>query len=385
MSALCNSGLFGGPNQYIKFQGGDAIAVSGANTFERLILSDVRIPYRQLLKGRVILKAGQVNYLMNHLGLGDNATFVAMKVTYDRESTRERDNYVTWNYYDDTSRTYPMKEMMVLTGNSSNRIRQMYLTNPNTRYAVTIDIMVAVIDDESSFFQETNNQIGISFTGLTLNSFETYILGQSVVIYDNSMPRSVLAYISLTGISDMERVGNIITMNVASVGAVFLSFVTEDDTRQTLSLLKFVINNPGVSIQNLPQREDTEPPIIFFNGNLGGLTGGSPITLTGTSSIPVNSSMWTPGETITTVFDTGEYTLPYQKESLVNLLVDNIEDNRDGTITVQSNFFELKNPSGDVVEFIPDPPVTGTWSMSVSLSDIAGNVVPDIQIELTVV
>jgi hypothetical protein len=30
----------------------------------------------------IILKPGQVNYLLNHLGLGDNATFLAIKAVY---------------------------------------------------------------------------------------------------------------------------------------------------------------------------------------------------------------------------------------------------------------------------------------------------------------
>jgi hypothetical protein len=45
----CNSSsVFGQSNNYLKFQGGDLIAVEGANTVERLLLSDLRIPYIQL-------------------------------------------------------------------------------------------------------------------------------------------------------------------------------------------------------------------------------------------------------------------------------------------------------------------------------------------------
>jgi hypothetical protein len=42
--------------------------------------------------------------------------------------------------------------MMVLTGNSNNRVKQLYLTNPNSKYTVSLEIMVAVIDDNYSFF-----------------------------------------------------------------------------------------------------------------------------------------------------------------------------------------------------------------------------------------
>ena len=50
----------------------------------------------------------------------------------------------------------------MLTGNSANRIEQLYLTNPNSKYAVTLDVMVAVIDDNYTFFSDTINQTGTS-------------------------------------------------------------------------------------------------------------------------------------------------------------------------------------------------------------------------------
>ena len=63
-----------GSSQYIKLHNSDFIALQGINTMERLMMGDVRIPYKQVLKGRVILKPGQVNYLLNYLGLGDIVT-----------------------------------------------------------------------------------------------------------------------------------------------------------------------------------------------------------------------------------------------------------------------------------------------------------------------
>ena len=123
--------IFGNKSQYIKLQNSDFVAIEGANTIERLIGSDIRIPYRQILKSRVILKAGQANYLLNHLGLGDNATFLAIKATYNSASVNEEDNYVDYYYYNDLATRFSFNQLMVLTGNSGNRIQQLYLTNPN--------------------------------------------------------------------------------------------------------------------------------------------------------------------------------------------------------------------------------------------------------------
>ena len=164
-----------GSSQYIKLHNSDFIALQGINTMERLMMGDVRIPYKQVLKGRVILKPGQVNYLLNYLGLGDNATFLAIKATYNQKSVNKEDNYILWNYYDNPSQTYPMAEMMVLTGSPTNRIKQLYLTNQSTKYSVVLDVMVAIIDDEYSFFSDLINQIGTSFTNLTLLNIETNV------------------------------------------------------------------------------------------------------------------------------------------------------------------------------------------------------------------
>ena len=158
----CQSSLFGASAQYIKVSGGDFIAIEGSNTVDRLTVSDLRMPYKQLLRSRVILKAGQNNYLLNHLGLGDNATFLCIKAVYNQKSVIEEDNYITWSYYDDLAKVYPMAQMMVLTGNSTNRIKQLYLSNPSEKYPVSLDVMVGVIDDTYTFFTdsviETNYQ-----------------------------------------------------------------------------------------------------------------------------------------------------------------------------------------------------------------------------------
>ena len=148
----CGQSLFGQGSQYIKVKDGSFVAIEGANIAEKLLLSDLRMPYKQLLKGRVILKAGQEDYLLNHLGLGDNATFLAIKVIYDPKSVIEEDNYLEWRYYTDAVYNNVMAQMLVLTGNSTNRIPQLFITNPNSKYPVTLEVMVAVIDDEFSFF-----------------------------------------------------------------------------------------------------------------------------------------------------------------------------------------------------------------------------------------
>lgn len=151
---VCGPSLFGPAMNYIKVGNGEFVAVEGATTAERLILKELRIPYKQLIKSKILLKKGQENYLLKYLGddcHGDSATFVAIKATYDAKSVIEEDNYLNWSYFDDINRVNKMAQMMVLTGNSSNRIPQLYLSNPNEKYDVQLEVMIAVIDDETFF------------------------------------------------------------------------------------------------------------------------------------------------------------------------------------------------------------------------------------------
>lgn len=150
--SVCGNSLFDNGFNYIKLNKSDFVAVEGSNTMERLMLSGLRIPYTQILKGKIILKKGEQNYLLNHLGLGDNVTFLAMKVIYDFKSVIKEDNYLTWSPYDNLEYEGVVSEMMVLTGNTTKRIPQLFISNPNEKYSVRLEVMLAIIDDESSFF-----------------------------------------------------------------------------------------------------------------------------------------------------------------------------------------------------------------------------------------
>jgi hypothetical protein len=217
--------IFGNKSQFIKLQNSDFVAIEGSTTVERLIGSDIRIPYKQLLKSRVILKAGQANYLLNHLGLGDNATFLAIKATYNTASVNEEDNYVDYYYYDDLSSRFSFNQLIVLTGNSQNRVKQLYLTNPNTKYSVTLDVMVAIIDEEYSFFNDTVNQSATTFTGLSYTDIESYVVGESIVINDiNGRP---LIYLNLSNINSISRSSTILTIDDDTFGSILLIFNTE--------------------------------------------------------------------------------------------------------------------------------------------------------------
>ena len=370
--------LFGTGTNYIKFQGGDLIAIESANTVERQMLSDLKFNYKQLLRGRVILKPGQVNYLMNHLGLGDNATFVSIVARYDTKSKIEEDNYVNWSFYDDLTKIHSMCQYMCLTGNSTNRVKQLYLTNPNSNYPVTLDVMVAVLDDSYNFFTDITNQSGTSFVNLRYTDFKSYVIGESIKVLDSQ--GRALVYIVLNNINSIEITGNILIIDDNALGRLFFQFVSESDTRQVNSILNYVLDNPNVDIETLPF--DNQAPTLYWYSNVGNLGTSSFISLAGQiDGVPYNTNDGPTFSTTISLLQFGGVSQILSKQQIINLLIDKVVDNRDGTMSLASGDIILTGTQGQVNE-VNGP---GNYKMTLLINDIAGNDLSNTEMYLNVI
>jgi len=383
MAVTCGANLFGTKSQFIKTNGGDFVAVDGSGIRERLILSDLRIPYKQILKSRIILKTGQVNYLLNFLGLGDNATFLCMKALYDSKSVIEADNYVNWSYYDDMTRVNSFADMMVLTGNSTHRVPQLYLTNPSTKYPVYIDIMVGIIDDSYSIFTDTLNQSGTSFVNLNYTDIHSHVVGESIVINDKTLPSArPLIYIRLSDINSIERSGQILIIDDSSLGTIFLQFVSENDTYQAHSLLNYVLQHPGTDIDTLNPVNDNLDPVLYFYSHVGASASLGYIAFNGaTTSVPYDTSDGFTFSTTISLLQSGTASgTVIDKPQLINLLVDYITDNRDGYMSILPSNLIISGTGGSVSNIL-NP---GTYSLSFDFSDVANNYLDGIIVNLDI-
>lgn len=376
--SICKSSLFGNTSQYIKVGNGEFVAIEGSSTTDRLLISDLRMPYKQLLKGRVILKAGQVNYLLNHLGLGDNATFLSIKATYNAKSVIEEDNYVTYSYYDYPVQNFNFAQLLVLTGNSSHRIPQLYLNNPNTKYPVTLDIMVGIIDDNYSFFNDDLNQSGTSFTGLEWTDIKSFIIGESIAIYDKNNPPRALIYFGLPYINSIVLNGSFLVIDDESYGTVFLSFLTEFDAVQAHSLINYVLEHPNVDIDTLTI--DTTPPVIYWNSNAGA-TGSYIVDYTGaTAGVPYDTMDGFTFSTSISLSNWGTAGVIY-KDKLKELLIDNILDNRDGSIEIMDSEMIISGTLSQVNSISS----VGTYSLTFDFSDLAHNYLNGVVVNLNII
>ena len=368
------SSIFGTNNQYIKINGGDFTAVENSNIIEKVITSDLRIPYQQVMKSKIYLKEGQVNYLLNSLGLGADATFLIIKAVYNQSSVNEEDNYIAWSYYNNLTKVNYFDQLIVLTGNSTHRIPQIYLTNPNTKYPVTLEVMAASIDGTYSVFYDTVNQTGTTFVNLAYTDIKTHVVGESIVIKDkNTNP---LIYILLSNINSIEREGSILTINDSSRDLIFLHFSTQYDADQAYSLLNYVIENPSVNINTLNPVYDSIAPVVYFYSHVDDNSSNDYIQFNGsTASVPYDTSY---GITFSTSISLGQYGDYIGKSDLISLLVDSVVDGRDGTMSIfDSNIYigSGTTVSGTSSGTMSDITSAGTYSVIFDLSDIAKNYV----------
>ena len=378
--AVCGSS-FGNSSQYIKVTNGEFVAIEGSSTRDRLLVSDSRMPYKQLLKGRVILKAGQTNYLLNHLGLGDNATFLAIKAIYNAKSVIEADNFVNYSYYDYPVKSFSFAQMLVLTGNSTNRIPQLYLTNTNTKYPVMLDLMVGVIDDNYSFFNDDLNQSATSFTGLEYTDIKSFVVGESIVIYDKNTPPKALVYFGLPYIESLSVDSTFIVIDDQSYGTVFLNFISEFHANQAFSLINYVLENPNVDI-DLVVLPDEVPPTIYFNSRAGGSTGSYIVNYTGsTYSVPYNTEF--DGLTYSTTISLSNWgtSSVLYKDKLQDLLIDYIDDDRDGNMAIMDSELLIMGTQGMVNSIS----IVGTYSLTFNFTDLAHNNLSGVNVNLDII
>lgn len=374
--SVCGQSLFGSGSNYIKVANGSLLAIEGSNIVEKLLLSDLRMPYKQLLKGRIILKAGQEDFLLNHLGLGDNATFLAIKVTYDPKSVIEEDNYVQWSFYDDVERINTIAQLMILTGNSSNRIPQLWLTNPNSKYPVTLDVMVAVIDD-NTFFEYVpvvyftspvtlenavylgpyNTSLGTNF-GITISSVNNF------VGYDIDDLR--------TEIVDHVVESNGLLLSTTASNYLLYDFDNNPINSFTLSgtySMKFDITdslNNSVNVDDNVEIEyvTTYTPVVFFTPD---------VYLIGSTASPFNTLLGdTFGATISLTMSV--YGGTVSGLDLAGVLVDHVEEANGVTFSATASNYIIYDYSNLVINGIT---ISGTYSLGFNITDSFGTLDPN--------
>ncbi len=384
-NAIGINSLFGG-QESIKYYNGDLIATAGPNVFERLILSDLRVPYKQIVKSRILLKPGQTGYLLNYSSLGDNSTFLALYAKFDPKSRYEPGNYLEYYYSIDPHRTYFMSQILTLSGNSTHRIPQLYLNNPNMTYSVSVDIMAAIIDDESSFFFGfTGSPLtnAVQFTGLrfsaangfdvrtyTVNGTDVFGNWDTFAIYN--LAAEIVAFIQIDDINAVQLSGSIVIIDDISIGVIYMQFISVYDSTQAYSAINYAIENRTQVIPAAPTASnfDDTPPLITFTSDID-IVGGTFATIktsTYSSTFIANTiSLASYGGTIT-------------KANIATYSITSIVDNRDGIMLLTDSNVTILDNALMVWTSIT---FSGTFSLTYDIQDLAGNPTSSVNFTIT--
>ena len=369
--------LWGNNDKYIKFGNSSIVAIEGANTVETQLLTSLRIKYSQIFRARITLKPGQADYLLNYGGLGDGVSFVSIVATYDPKSKIEADNYVHYTFYNDMTVLRSFCEIMILTGNSTNLVPQLYLTNPNNNYSVMFDVMIASKSDDYNYFVDTVNQAGTSFVGLSISasfsSIQTHVVDDSFKVVDSQ--NRALLYLLIDKIHGIERNGLILSLDDESRGEIFLKFTSTYSVNQAFSLINYILETPGVDTNLLSPLTDDIPPTIYFYNQVVGTS--SYIELDGATAGPYNSSL---GNTFSTVMSLTTFGT-ISNNLLVDKLIGSVSDARDGFVSITGSNIIISKDSVTYTSITQ----SGTYSVTFDgIKDLAENNNSGIILNLTI-
>ncbi len=175
MTRIVTNSLLHPTNRSIKNVKSKFETSDGPNMSTFIDLLDIGIPYDSHYTSRIVLPAGEQDFLLNY-GLNNDATFLLIKVTYngnydlgmedsyDPSYYHEPNNYnieyyfeykgeydyVDEDYVDDyvesgTGKTYPIGRLLMLNGSINHKIPKIYLNN-NLDYDVVLDVLHANVD-----------------------------------------------------------------------------------------------------------------------------------------------------------------------------------------------------------------------------------------------
>lgn len=219
-TTCCGASLYSGSSQFIKFTG-DIVAVNGSTTTEKLTLTDLRFKYNNISKSGFTLTKGQSNYVINIPG----AKFLAIKATFDTSSVTEANNYLKWGFVSDMSKIYTMGELMIFSGNSTNTIQPLFLTNPNANYTVNIEILAGIGTASSS--SAISSQSGYSYTNLSSTDVIFDTTNNIIKVIDSSA--DVLVSFTKSTITSNVLDNDIVIIKDTIHSVVFLQFNSASD------------------------------------------------------------------------------------------------------------------------------------------------------------
>jgi len=344
-------------SRVIRFYQCSLISTEGPSINGKLNLSGIEIPYESQFTSRMILNPGSVNQPIMYGFLGNNITFLALKITYDETNPRcviEEEQFIEYWFEDDSTTIRQANKLLILTGNSTNRVPQVYLNNPG-EVKVYVDVLAAnmsqgdldlddirndVVEFKDLYY---NNIISDTYWNTTLNTSGSTQF-QFLDLHDN-----VVLYLDYEEVSTIEKNENKfqLIINTKSLTIIRLFFNSLFEMNQANSRINWVINNAHERYltKDYPTI-DLEPPLIIINPD------------------------------ISPVVEPNIYNYPYSEETIssydvIDYFIDTIYDNRDGEIQKESALIKIRK-YGEI-ETLIEITEMGIYDVIITVKDIASN------------
>jgi hypothetical protein len=243
---------------------------------------------------------------------------------------------------------------VVINGRNESRQRIIYYNNNNSD---------KFVERYNGYVRPGYTQLSSYFTHLKWTNIQSNVVGESIVVYDNSTPQKPLIYFTVAGLESIQREGDykLIIIN-SQTDEITLEFDTVFDASQAYSILNYVLGNPSVNISTLSS--DVDIPIITFNDSFRG----SLIYVYGTS---------TTGSLTTLVNDRFSIDIPYDptatitKTDIISDMIFDISDNRDVVVITEEEIsFYINDIDKTPLDIFSNK---GSYLIEISIKDLSLN------------
>lgn len=340
------------------------IATEGPNISGKIDLSGIEIPYDSQSTARMVLNPGAKNQPIMYGFLGNKVTFITIKVTYsetDPNCVIEENKYLEYWFEDEPSNIMTIGKIMVLTGNSTNRVPQIYLNNP-TEYKVYVDVLLGNLEQDDLDIDDIRSDV-ITIDNLYHNSILSdkvwdcvnEVNGSSQLQVSNIRDEIVL-YLEYSEIDTIEKNEKRTELSIRTKTdtTIFLRFLNMFELYQAHSRISWVLER--VCDRHLTKESppiDITPPEFILNDGV----------------LPIDE-------------DENLYAYPFDRDpetdefkiyptDILMYFIYRIEDEVDGRIMVTDSDIKIRK-MGDIenLDYIDE---IGTYEVTIVARDIAHN------------
>ena len=208
------------------------------------------------------------------------------------------------------------------------------------------------------------------FKNLSWTNIKSHIVGESIVIYDNSSPQKPQIYFNISSIESIQRDGdNTLVVIDNQIEPITLEFISVFDKNQAYSLFNLILQDSNIDLNSIIS--DLTPPTIFFNEYFF------------SEEIKLDN----PNLRLTGPFSTEDGDLfrvdipislfegpnPISKDDIIGGLVYDITDNRDGGINLTTDDIIIYKDVISYDSIVDDISGVGTFICKFNLQDLGQN------------